>query len=167
MRTTRPVTRSKRWQRIALVGAKLNGHEAVARTNKHGDTGSVVGDGEICQMMLARKDASACEMVEPGAGVAARDKHTLACFAGRFVPQNGNTMSRVLAGDTAEAGKPTGTNLLQADKTDAGDCIATLQLGAERPWQKTSHNLGIHPEVDEQPAADQTIDYWKTHGRNS
>jgi ribosomal protein L34E len=69
----------------------------------------------------------------------------------------------VLAGDAAEAGKPWGPNLLQPDKTNASDGVATAELGAE--WrQKALHNLLAHPEVDERSASNQAADYWKTPG---
>ena len=74
-------------------------------------------------------------------------------------------MGRVLAGDAEDAGKPSGANLFQPDDTDASDGVATVQLGAEGWRQKAAHNLGVHTEVDEQPATNQTVYCRKTHGR--
>ena len=88
--------------------------------------GAVIGDSEICEVMLAGKEASAREMVEPGACVSAWDKHTLAGLAGRLIPEDGDTVGGVLTGDTEEARKPPGPNLLQPDKTDASDSITIV-----------------------------------------
>ena len=72
-------------------------------------------------------------------------------------------MGGVLAGDAAEAGKPWGPNLVQPDKTNASDGVATAELGAEWWRQKALHNLLADPEVEEQSASNQAAaDYWKT-----
>jgi len=114
-------------------------------------------------VVLAWEDPSAGEMIEPRARVSAGDKDTLAGPTGRLVPKDGNSVSGILAGETAKAGKPYGANLLQPDKANPSNSVATVELGAERWKQIALHNLSLHAEVDEQSAANQTVDYWHTH----
>jgi len=71
-------------------------------------------------------------LIEPRARVSAGDKDTLAGPTGRLVPKDGNSVSGVLAGDTARAGKPSGANLLQPDEANPSNSEATVELGAER-----------------------------------
>ena len=58
-------------------------------------------------------------------------------------------------------------NLLQANETNAGNAIATMELEAERRGQKTARHLWVNTEVDEQPATNETADYGETHGKTA
>ncbi len=94
------------------------------------------------------KKASAREMIEPGTSVAARNENTLTRLAGRLIPKYGDTVGGVFAGDAAEAGEPSGANLIQPDKADAGNSETAMQFGPKGRRQKATHNLCIYPEVD-------------------
>src|SRR5437868_2791004 len=99
--------------------AELNCHPSVASPNRHADTSGFIGQCKVREMMLARKNAPASAMVEPRSGIAARDEYALARFAGRLIPQDGNSVSGVFAGNAAETRKPSRTDTFQPNQTDA------------------------------------------------
>lgn len=140
------------WKSISLSGTKLDRHLTIARANGQGDQRAVISHIEICQLMLARKNASPRPMIEHRARVAAWNEHALPRRAGRLVPENGDAVCGVFTGDTAKFREPVGTYPLQSNEANPGNRVATVKFGSEGCRQEASHHLLFHPKVYKQPA---------------
>lgn len=72
-------------------------------------------------------------------------------------------MRCVLTGETENGREAGGPDLFQADQTNAGDRIGTLQLRTKWIRQQSLNNIRIDPKVDEQPPLNYASQNWYPH----
>src|SRR5947207_1833715 len=109
--------------------------------------------------MLTGEEASAGEVIDERARIAARDVDAFAIA----VPRHREAMRGVLAGETGDRGEAFRTDVLQADQADAGDRVTVVQLRTECAGKLALGHVGIETVVDQQPPADYAVDSWELH----
>ena len=127
------------------------------------DAGAVVLDGECGVMMFAGEDAAAGELVEFGAGVAARDENAFALGAVGIGPLDGDAVSGVFAGEAKEVGNAVGTDVFESNEADADDGVTFVEFGCEARRQESLNGCGIGAEIDEDSAFDGARERWQAH----
>jgi hypothetical protein len=83
------------------------------------------------------------------------------------VPDDRNAVRRVFTGQAEHPRKAFGTDVLQANQTNAGDGVAIVKLWAERGRQLTLNHVRLDAKVDEQPSPDHTVNLRQFHARTS
>jgi hypothetical protein len=64
-----------------------------------------------------------------------------------ILPDNGDAMRSVLAGEAQHPGKALRPDVLEADQADASDSVTVVQLWPERRRELTLNDLRLDPEV--------------------
>src|SRR5712691_1386812 len=111
-------------------------------------------------MVLAREQPSACEMVKKRICVAPGNEHSFLLLPMLVLPNHGDTMGRVFAAESEEAGKVSGPDLLQPNQTNASNRRTGVQLGPKPRRQLALDDLRVHSKVDQHPSANHALNLW-------
>ena len=84
--------------------------------------------------------------------------------ASLVVPEDGDAVSSVLAGETEHLWEPPRPNVFQTNQADPRYRVAVVKLRTERGRQVTLHHRGVDPEVDQQTPFDRAVHIGKPHG---